>query len=311
MRRGLRFFLEIVPALVVFSAALWLGVVHHVEPFHTYLYLFSWLPFLWVLDRGHVLKKGRSFFSAMSGRAAGWNLLWLGVLSTTVWLLFEAINFRLANWSYLGSPRPLPIRWAGYAVSYATVFPGVLILASLLAPRSLANRPGNSGPGRARRTARWALPLGLAMTALPLAFPRLFFPLVWVAAFFLLEPYVQAGGGHSILADWEAGRWRPTSALLVAGLLCGLFWEACNFGAGAKWVYSIPYLGFFKIFEMPVLGYLGFPAFALEVFVFYEAARAFWRERTPGARAALGVLVVLFWGAVFAGVDAFTVVAFR
>jgi len=295
MRRDLRFLLECVPALLFLLAALWLGAVARIEPFHTYLYLFCWLPFLWLLDRVHVAKKGQSFFSAMEGRPARWNLVWLGVLSTTAWLLFEAFNFRLENWSYVGVPRVLPVRWVGYAISYATVFPGILVLASLLVPGTLANRSGNASSEDARQAARWALPLGIVTLVLPLALPSLFFPLVWVAAFFLLEPFAQANGGHSILADWRAGRWRLTGALLAAGLLCGLFWEACNFGAGAKWVYSIPYVGFFRVFEMPVLGYLGFSAFALEVFLFYESARAFWRRRTPRSRVVLGLLIGLFW----------------
>ena len=35
----------------------------------------------------------------------------------------------------------------------------------------------------------------------------------------------------------------------------------------------MPYLGRLKVFEMPVLGYLGFPPFALECWAMYQWVR--------------------------------------
>ena len=39
-----------------------------------------------------------------------------------------------------------------------------------------------------------------------------------------------------------------------------------NFYSLPKWIYTIPYVGFWKVFEMPILGYLGYPFFGLIVF---------------------------------------------
>jgi len=36
---------------------------------------------------------------------------------------------------------------------------------------------------------------------------------------------------------------------------------------------AVPYLGHVKVFEMPVLGYLGFPPFALECYAMYHWLR--------------------------------------
>jgi hypothetical protein len=33
-----------------------------------------------------------------------------------------------------------------------------------------------------------------------------------------------------------------------------------------KWVYDVPFVDWFKLFEMPILGYGGYLPFALEVF---------------------------------------------
>jgi hypothetical protein len=45
-----------------------------------------------------------------------------------------------------------------------------------------------------------------------------------------------------------------------------VLWEFWNYWALAKWTYTVPYLDHLKVFEMPVLGYLGFPPFVLECY---------------------------------------------
>jgi hypothetical protein len=55
---------------------------------------------------------------------------------------------------------------------------------------------------------------------------------------------------------------------MVATLFTGVWWEAWNYYSVPKWVYTIPYVGFWKIFEMPLLGYLGYPFFGLTVFTY-------------------------------------------
>jgi hypothetical protein len=62
-------------------------------------------------------------------------------------------------------------------------------------------------------------------------------------------------------------------ALLAAGAVCGVLWEFWNYWAATRWTYTVPYLGDVKVFEMPVLGYLGFPPFALECWAMYHWVR--------------------------------------
>ena len=61
--------------------------------------------------------------------------------------------------------------------------------------------------------------------------------------------------------------------LLKSGLLCGVLWELWNYWSRAKWHYSVPIMANLRVFEMPLPGYLGFPAFALECFTMYECVR--------------------------------------
>ena len=42
----------------------------------------------------------------------------------------------------------------------------------------------------------------------------------------------------------------------------------------SKWTYTVPYFGNVKIFEMPVLGFLGFPPFAIECWAIYIFCRS-------------------------------------
>ena len=71
-------------------------------------------------------------------------------------------------------------------------------------------------------------------------------------------------GRDTIFAPIKDGNWRKIFLLAVSALICGFFWEMWNFLSLAKWIYSIPFVGEFKIFEMPVLGFAGYLPFGLE-----------------------------------------------
>ena len=49
----------------------------------------------------------------------------------------------------------------------------------------------------------------------------------------------------------------------IAALICGLFWETWNFYSLPKWLYSVPLVHRFLIFEMPLLGFSGYLPFGL------------------------------------------------
>ena len=68
-------------------------------------------------------------------------------------------------------------------------------------------------------------------------------------------------------------------SLLLAGIILGFLWEFWNYWAVIKWKYDIPFVGFFKIFEMPVLGYLGYFPFALELYAMYWFFRSLFTYR--------------------------------
>jgi hypothetical protein len=109
---------------------------------------------------------------------------------------------------------------------------------------------------------------------------------LWLAFIFLLDPINARFGGESLWADWRAGRTDRLVNLSASGFLCGVLWEFWNYWAHAKWHYTVPIMPDWKIFEMPVPGYFGFPAFALECFTMYVALRLVFRRTAAAAEPA-------------------------
>ena len=249
------------------------GLFAGTEPFSAWYYHFAWLGTLLIGDAlvswtGGAGRPGRFLLLDDAARTASL-LFWSAVL----WLFFEAINLRIRNWYYVMLPRETALRWTGEALAFATVLPAVLVAEAALNGFGLAR-------GRRWRALRVderrlrALPLlGAVMFILPMIWPRYFFPLVWVALAPILEPFVyRRAPERSLLADLERGRPGRLLRLLAGGAAIGLLWELFNIGARTKWIYTVP--GFAeapRLFEMPVLGFFGFPPFAVGCFVAWQA----------------------------------------
>jgi hypothetical protein len=200
----------------------------------------------------------------------------LFVASVPAWWLFELINERTRNWLYLSDPISDLEYGLLASLSFSTVMPAVFGTAELAASFGWVRRlPPAVRLGPSPRVPASLLVTGLAMLALLLAWPRIFFPFVWLSVFFILEPINLWLGNRTLLADTGRGDWRGPVALAVGCLICGLFWESWNFWSYPKWVYEVPHVGFFKIFEMPILGYGGYIPFSFELFALYHLLAGF------------------------------------
>ncbi len=101
---------------------------------------------------------------------------------------------------------------------------------------------------------------------LPPAVARYLAGPVWLGFIFLLDPINRRLGAQTLTRNSAIN-------LGLSGLLCGALWEFWNFWSASKWHYTVPIMERTKIFEMPLPGYLGFPAFALECFTMYVFVR--------------------------------------
>jgi hypothetical protein len=108
---------------------------------------------------------------------------------------------------------------------------------------------------------------------------------VWIGWALFLEPINYRRGAASWLRGLERGDASHLAALLAGGLVCGVLWEFWNYWATTRWTYTVPYIPHVKLFEMPVLGYLGFPPFALECYAMYNFLRSVIVDHSPGGHA--------------------------
>jgi len=194
-------------------------------------------------------------------------------LSFLFWEVFEFFNLYIQNWHYVGLPEDLLVLWLGFGWAFATIWPAILETAEALGKWDRIAGQKTSPFKIGRGHLYLSLAFGAFCLILPLiasAGPAKYMAApVWVGFIFLLDPLNYWMGNKSLFADLEKGNPRTLYSLLISGIICGLLWEFWNYWAGAKWHYTIPILGEVKVFEMPVLGYFGFPPFAVECYVMY------------------------------------------
>jgi hypothetical protein len=274
------------------------------EPFATYFYSFAWWSYILAADALVYVIRGESL---MMNRTRAF--LIMIPLSIFVWCIFEGFNFRLANWHYITLPSHAWQRWIGYAVAYGTVLPGLCETYHLLQE----SRFFQSVSGKRWRPDPRSLQLMIAVGGIsllsPLLFPRYCFPLVWIGFALLLEPLLYHFGGDSLLHDIEQGDLSRILNLLAGGLVCGLLWEAWNSWAQAKWIYTVPFFEQGKLFEMPLLGFLGFPPFAVSAYAMYRILLMAMQRGKVWIRVILWSLITLFCLITFAAIDRYTVVS--
>lgn len=226
-----------------------------------------WLGYCLTVDALVLYRRGTSLLTRDWRRYMG-----LFVMSAPAWWLFEFLNRRVQNWHYLGHELLTDLEYGALcSLSFSTVIPAVFGTAELTASFGFVRRLRHGLAIHPNRpTTLLFFTLGLAMFALMMAWPLYFFPFVWLSVYLIIEP-INVWLGHRSLAEWtRTGDWRPVVALWLGVLICGFFWEMWNFFSYPKWIYTVPWVDFWHIFEMPLLGYGGYLPFALELYALYH-----------------------------------------
>jgi hypothetical protein len=273
-------------------ASAWLGLaimavseaamLAHVEPFWSWHTPIAWTGYIFFVDG--VIWKIRGESPIVNDRA---EMVFIALASVPLWVVFEIYNkYALKNWHYVGLPSVLLIRYVGYAWAFATIWPAIFETAELVgclrdrrAPAFRRLDPRRIPPD----TVAWiSIVAGAAMLLWPIAYPSPWLAApVWLGFILLLDPINASHGAESLRGDLAAGHGGRLVNLLIGGLVCGLVWECWNYWAHTKWIYTVPVPPHVKLFEMPIAGYLGFPAFALECFTMYVFVRQWmWRGAT-------------------------------
>jgi hypothetical protein len=249
-----------------------------IEPITTYFTPIAWSSYILIADAAVLALTNRSRLNDAPIVVAR-----LALLSVPLWLIFEAYNLKLQNWTYVGVPRTWTVALFGYAWSFATITPAVFETADLVQavlPASPVSPSLEAAPDSSRKFSHAAESIlmisGAACLLIPLLVPQHFaaylFALVWIGFLLLLDPLNHRLGLPSFIGDLTEGLYRRFYGFLLAGWICGWLWEFWNYWATAKWLYTFPMFQSWKIFEMPAPGFLGFLPFALECFSMYVTA---------------------------------------
>ena len=286
-----------------------------IEPFWSWNTPIAWTGFIIFADAIVWRARGASWIRSSPREFAA-----LALVSIPLWIVFEGYNLRIRNWHYVGLPEDPWLRYFGYAWSFATIWPAIFEAADVMAVARDNSR--NAGPlkrghphdthatrdmrdsraGHRFSGAAWvSIVAGALMLASPFLVPpavaRYLAAPVWLGFVFLLDPINARLGAESLWDDLRARRIDRLINLSLSGVLCGILWEFWNYWSRAKWHYTVPIMEHLKIFEMPVPGYLGFPAFAFECFAIYVFLRALYGYGTsvlhPTATSRLGRTIAL------------------
>lgn len=237
----------------------------------SYSFVAIWLGYIVMAN---ALTQWRSGHSLLADRPGVLAVLF--PFSALFWWYFEYLNRFVQNWHYVDIASPTTQSYVLHAtLAFSTVLPAVMSTMLLL-----KTFPGLS---EARRTAGFSHldPRRLGWATLWLGavgllgigvWPNQLYALVWAAPPLVLLALQALAGERTWLHPLRQGRWDPIALPALAALVCGFLWETWNWHSAPKWVYSVPYVHRFEIFEMPLLGFTGYLPFGVACAVFADFA---------------------------------------
>ncbi len=234
------------------------------ESFQSYTFTPPWLGYILVANAITFSRSGKSLLTNSPVF-----LISLFLFSAVFWWYFEYLNLLVENWFYVNTGNLTPWQFFWYAtLPFSTVLPAVISTSELLNtfPKLTAGL-GNFFPLRVRNKKSIAIIFFASGMAGMLAinfWPDYLFPMLWLAPTAILASAMALAGNSEMFDDLPSGNWKTIFSLALAALICGFFWELWNYNSLTKWMYSVPFVQRFHIFEMPMLGYAGYLPFGLQ-----------------------------------------------
>jgi len=190
-------------------------------------------------------------------------------VSAGFWWFFEYLNRFVQNWVYEGVEAFSAVDYVVFAtLPFATVLPAVLgVMEGLRSCPRLTAGLERFVVLRTTHPKAWSMAI-LIVSGAGLAgigiWPDYLYPLLWVSPLLLIVCIQVLRGRPTVFRSLRHGDWQSIFRWALAALICGFFWELWNLASLARWVYNIPLVGRFRVFEMPVLGYVGYLPFGLQ-----------------------------------------------
>lgn len=219
--------------------------------------------------------------SLLSRNLKAW--IFLFILSAPLWWVFEWLNQVAGYWKYIGIETFSDLEYSLYCtLNFSVVVPAIFCTSELVSAFSFAGYFRNGlKAGVHARTRITFFVAGWIMLIIFLIWPRYSAPLLWMSVFFILDPLNYWLGYKTILRETAEGNWQTVIMLWISSLICGFFWELWNFHSYPRWIYDVPFVDFWYVFEMPLLGYLGYLPFSLELYAMYHFILGISNFRSP------------------------------
>lgn len=260
-------------AAVVWTGAWWVLAWTRWEwfaPLQAYTFFPLWLGLIVAFNAATVRLTGDCLM-----RRATQRWLTLFGVSAACWWGFEWLNRFVLNWHYLGAEGFGAMAYFLHAtVCFATVLPAVAAVAEWIDAHPGWRSRVSAGP-RWGWLARRDVALGLVIFGVVSLFgtgfwPTWTYPALWVSPLALLLGVQGLRGADGLSTELSRGDWQRAATWMVASLVCGFFWELWNWHSLAKWIYTVPGVERWHLFEMPALGYAGYLPFGLECLLVAE-----------------------------------------
>jgi hypothetical protein len=278
-------------AALLFGVAAWVLAWNRFawfEPYQRFTFSPLWFAYIGVVNALTFRRTGRCLLTSRPRYMVG-----LFLASAVFWWYFEYLNRFVQNWYYVNCEGLSPLQYFIFAtLPFSTVLPAVMstgeLLASFpcLAARFTDFAPIN--PSRPRVAAIITIAAAAAGLALLAVWPSFLFPLLWLSPLLVLTSLDTIAGRPTILDAVRRGNWTHIVTFALAALICGFFWEMWNFWSMAKWIYAVPFVQAFHIFEMPILGYAGYLPFGIECATIAERVAASTDKTLPGVQCTFG-----------------------
>ena len=229
-----------------------------------YPYVLQWAGFILLVNALCVKRSGRSPLT----HATKAYLISFPV-SSLFWWFFEYLNRYVWNWFYVGVPDISPLEYVIFAtVCFASVLPGVTAVAAFLGTFQVFDESVYAGMAKVNVRSKTSIVTLVVLSLIGLVgivfFPQFAYPLLWISplmGFVLIQVMFREKCVLDVLA---VGNWGIVFRFAIAALICGFVWETWNYYSMAKWIYNVPWVYRWCVWEMPIVGFAGYLPFGME-----------------------------------------------
>jgi hypothetical protein len=193
----------------------------------------------------------------------------LFLISIPFWWYFEYLNRYVFNWYYLYEESSAPTKYLLFGtMAFGTVLPAVLSTRDFILTFPSFNysfeRMVKLSTPRPKLFAGALLILSTLCLGSIGIWPQYLFIFLWIAPLFILVSLQALWGQNHVFSPTAKGNYTLILASALAALICGSVWELWNYRSIPQWIYSVPWVNGLKLFEMPMIGYLGYLPFGME-----------------------------------------------